>query len=133
MYSVYVNNAAPSTDFRNIAPATDSTGDTFRPRVLQQQTPFQSTLTVSSPPSASQPQPPGVSPYPIDQISQPIDTSNHEGTLSQETILKIQELKRLVYRHPIFSNPDVLIKCATYFSINGDNTILDEKLEQLRH
>jgi hypothetical protein len=33
------------------------------------------------------------------------------------------------YRHP---NPDGVIKCVTYFSINGDNTLLDEKLEQLR-
>jgi hypothetical protein len=33
---------------------------------------------------------------------------------------------------PIHSNPDAVIRCVTYFSINGDNTILDEKLEQLR-
>ena len=38
----------------------------------------------------------------------------------------------LVYRYPIYSNPDGVLKCATYFSINGDNTILDEKLDQLR-
>jgi hypothetical protein len=48
-------------------------------------------------------------------------------------MLKIQELKRLLYRYPIFSNPDVVIKCITHFSIiNGDNRLLDEKLEQLR-
>jgi hypothetical protein len=62
---------------------------------------------------------------------QPIDTSNDEGTLSQETILKIQELQRLVYRYPIYSNSDGVIKCVTYFSINGDNTILDENVELL--
>jgi len=46
---------------------------------------------------------------------------------------EIQELKRLVYKYPqCHSNPDGVIKCVTYFSINGDNTILDEKLEQLR-
>jgi hypothetical protein len=77
-------------------------------------------------------QPLSVSPYPTDPISQPIDTTNDQRTLSQETILKIQELKRLVYTYPIHSNPDAVIKCVTYFSINGDNTILDEKLEELR-
>jgi hypothetical protein len=44
---------------------------------------------------------------------------------------KIQELKRLMYKYP-HPNPDGVIKCVTYFSINGDNTLLDEKLEQLR-
>jgi hypothetical protein len=56
-----------------------------------------------------------------------MNTTNNKGTLSQETTLKIQELKRLVYKYPIFSNPDVVIKCVTHFSIvNGDNTFLDE-------
>jgi hypothetical protein len=46
---------------------------------------------------------------------------------------EIQELKRLVYKYPqCHSNPDGVIKRVTYFSINGDNRILDEKLEQLR-
>ena len=54
-------------------------------------------------------------------------------TLSQETILKIQELKRLVYKYPIHSNPDAVIKCATYWSINGDNQVLDDILEQLHN
>ena len=106
------------------ATVTESMGDSFRPGGLQQQTPFQSTPTLSSPPS--EPLYPGASPYPTDLISQPT------GTLSQETMLKIQELKKLVYRHPIYSNPDGVVKCVTYFSINGDNTLLDEKLEQLR-
>ena len=114
-------------------------GDTFRPRGLQQQTRLQSIPAPQllprqlSPPSTSQPTHPGVSPYPTDRIPEPIDTSNDEAALPQETILKIQELKRLVYRYPQYhSNPDGVIKCVTYFSINGDNTILDEKLEQLR-
>jgi hypothetical protein len=55
------------------------------------------------------------------------------GTVSLETILKIQELKRLAYKHPqYYSNPDAVIKCATYWSINGGNKVLDEMLEQLR-
>jgi hypothetical protein len=70
-----------------------------------------------------------------DQISQPMNRADDEETtttLSQETILKIQELKRLLNTYPIHFNPDAVIKCVIYFSINGDNTILDEKLEQLR-
>ncbi|MGA8081526.1 MAG: hypothetical protein WB988_06665, partial [Candidatus Nitrosopolaris sp.] len=104
--------------------SADSMGD-FQHRVLQQQTPFQ---------SASQPDPPSpnFSPYPNERISQPIDTRNDQGTLSQDIIIKIQELKRLLYKYPIFSNPDGIIKCIIHFSTNGDNTILDEKLEQLR-
>ena len=120
----------------NAPVVADSMGHTFRPRGLQQQTPFQSIPTTKlSLPSTfqPQPQPPGVSPYPTDRISECIEKTNHQGALSQETIIKIQELKRLVYRYPIFSNPDVVIKCVTHFSIiNGDNTLLDEKLEQLR-
>jgi hypothetical protein len=54
-------------------------------------------------------------------------------TLSQETILKVHELKRLVYRYAqYYRNPDAIIKCATYWSINGDNKVLDEMLEQVR-
>jgi hypothetical protein len=90
-------------------------------------------------PSPSIPLPPpsiqDVLPYPPDQISKshPMNTTNNKGTLSQETRLKIQELKRLAYKYPVFSNPDLVIKCVTHFSIiNGDNTLLDEKLEQLR-
>ena len=62
-----------------------------------------------------------------------MNTTNNKGTASQETIRKIQELKRLVYKYAVFSSPDVVIKCVTHFSIiNGDNAFLDEKLEQLR-
>jgi hypothetical protein len=62
-----------------------------------------------------------------------MNTSNDEGTLSQETILKIQELKRLIYRYPQYHrNPGGVISCIIYFCNNGDNTFLDEKLEQLR-
>ena len=48
-------------------------------------------------------------------------------------MLKIQELKRLMYRYAqCYRNPDAIIKCATYWSVNGDNMILDEMLESLR-
>jgi hypothetical protein len=80
----------------------DSRGDAFRPRGLQQQTPFQSTPTPLLPPSASQPDPPSpdFSPYPNERISQPLHKTNDQGPLSQETMLKIQELKRLMYKYP---------------------------------
>ena len=54
-------------------------------------------------------------------------------TISQETILKIAELKRLIHRYPQYHcNPGAVISCVIYFCNNGDNTFLDEKLEQLR-
>jgi hypothetical protein len=127
----------------NTAVVADSVGDGIR-LGLQQQTPFQSIPTPPSPPPLSpapiwlpsavqpQPQPPDVSPYPTERISQHVDRKQDQGT-PEETMLKIQELKRLMYKYPIFSNPDLVIKCVTHFSIIiGDNTLLDEKLEQLR-
>jgi hypothetical protein len=71
----------------------DSMGDTFRPGALKQETLSRSIPTPLSLPSASQPQPQRVSPYATDLISQPIHTTNDPVTLSQETLLKIQELK----------------------------------------
>jgi alpha-tubulin suppressor-like RCC1 family protein len=54
-------------------------------------------------------------------------------TLSQETILKIQELKKLIYRYSQYHhNPAAVLSCIVYYCNNGDNTLLDEKLEQLR-
>jgi hypothetical protein len=54
-------------------------------------------------------------------------------TLSQETRLKIAELKRLIYRYSRYHhNPAAVINCIIYYCNNGDNTLLDEKLEQLR-
>jgi hypothetical protein len=108
----------------------DSMGDTIGPGCLQRETPFQSIPTTLSLPSTFQPQPPDFSPYPNGRIPQPIDTRNNQGTLSEETILKIQELKKLMYKY--HSNPDAFVKCATYYSTNGDNTLLDEWLERFR-
>jgi hypothetical protein len=54
-------------------------------------------------------------------------------TLSHGTRLKIAELKRLVYKYPQYHrSPGAVISCIIYFCNNGDNTLLDEKLEQLR-
>jgi hypothetical protein len=54
-------------------------------------------------------------------------------TLSLETRLKIEELKRLIYRYSHYHHkPVAVINCIVYYCNNGDNTLLDEKLEQLR-
>jgi hypothetical protein len=38
-----------------------------------------------------------------------------------------------MYKYPQYhSNPDAFVKCATFYSINGDNTLLDEWLERFR-
>ena len=62
-----------------------------------------------------------------------ITDDKETATLSQETILKIEELKRLIYRYSQYQrNPGAFINCIVYYCNNGDNTLLDEKLEQLR-
>jgi hypothetical protein len=86
---------------------------------------------VISVPSTSQPQPQGVLSYPTDRISQPIHKTNDQGPLSQETMPKIQELKRLMYKY--HSNPDAFVRCATFYSSSGDNSLLDEWLERFRN
>jgi hypothetical protein len=66
--------------------------------------------------------------YPPMQIME-----DHGTGLSQDTIIKIQELKRLAYRYPHYcAIPDGAIKLAIYYSINRDNTLLDQMLELLR-
>jgi hypothetical protein len=109
--------------------SADSMGN-FRPRVLQHETLSRSTPTPLST-SQAQPQPQGVLSYPTDRISEPIHKTNDQGPLSQETPLKIQELTRLMYEY--HSNPDAFVRCATFYSSNGDNSLLDEWLERFRN
>jgi hypothetical protein len=101
------------------AAATDSVGDILRPGDLQGQYQYhqepleqeryylqlQRALSQSiSPPAAIQ----NVTPYPTDQISQPMNTTDDEEitttALSQETVLKMEELKRLIYKNPQYHN-----------------------------
>ena len=138
----------------------DYVGDTFRPGGLQRQEQGQyqkqyqcsleeqeryhgqqeKSLSPSippSPPAAIQDQPPDVLSYPTDGTfqSHAMKTTVDEETttLSQETRLKIAELKRLIYRYSQYHhNPAAVINCIVYYCNNGDNTLLDEKLEQLR-
>ena len=61
--------------------------------------------------------------------SQSMNTTDDEETttLSQKTTLKIEELKRLIYRyHQYHRNPAAVISCVIHFCNNGDNTLLDE-------
>jgi hypothetical protein len=136
------------------AMVADSMGDIFRSRGVQREQQYQyhqqsleeqeryyrqqQEQSVSPSPAAIQDRPPpDVLPYPTDPTFQSpsMNTTDDEKTttLSQETILKIQELKRLVYKYPQYHyNPNAVIKWATYCSNDGDNRFLDEKLEQLR-
>ena len=133
------------------AMVADSMGNTLRPGAQQRQyqnqqqeryhrqQPEEQSLSPSIPPSpaAIQDQPHDVLPYPTDRTfqSHSMDTTDDEETtsLSRETMLKIEELKRLIYRYSQYHrNPGAVINCIVYYCNNGDNTLLDEKLEQLR-
>jgi hypothetical protein len=134
----------------------DYVGDTFRTGGLQRQEQGQyqkqyqcsleeqeryhrqqqQSLSPSIPPAPAgiQDQPPDV-PYPTEYQSQSLNTTDDEETttLSRETILKIEELKRLMYRYSQYHrNPSAILNCIVYYCNNGDNTLLDEKLQQLR-
>jgi hypothetical protein len=101
-----------SNPYDSIGSATiaDSVGNTFEPGYLHQQIPL------------------GRSQY----YASPIDHRYGTG-LSPGAIQKIQELKALMNKYPRYhTNPDGIIRLAIYNSINGDYTLLDDKLEQLR-
>jgi len=109
------NPLSPNNPYHNIGSATiaDSVDNTFEPTYLRHQT----TL--------------GISQYPTRPIHRPLPTV---GTgLSQDTIQKIQELKRLLNKYPQYHNidPDEIVRLVVYYCINGDKQPLDEKLEQL--
>jgi hypothetical protein len=98
----------------------DSVGNTFQSRYIPQQAPLETSQHSASPM------------HPPWQI---IDHQSYGSTLSPETILKIEQLKRLVYKYPQYheANPDAIIRLAIFNSINGDDTLLEDKLEQLRY
>jgi hypothetical protein len=73
------------------------------------------------------------SPSPIYPFRPIMDLQRYDNSLSPHKILKIGELKRLMNKYPQYhTNPGDIIRLAIYNSINGDNTLLDDKLEQLR-
>ena len=91
----------------------DSVNDAFQPRYLPQQ--------ASS----------GISQYGTNPMHTIHDQSYGTG-LSQDTIVKIDEIRRLMNKYPNYHmNPDGIIQWAIHSCLNGDNTFLDDKLEQL--
>ena len=75
-------------------------------------------------------------PATVDAIYRSMPTSDGQsyGTgLSWGTVQKIQELKGLMNKYSSYNtNPDDVIRLAIFNSINRDDTLLDDKLEQLR-
>ena len=109
----------PNNPYRNIRPATipDSIGNTFDPTYLPQQGPRISENFAN----------------PLYRQTPTTDVQSYGTTLSQDTIVKIDELRRLMNKHPKYhTNSNGIIQWAIHTSINGDNTFLDDKLEQLR-
>ncbi len=107
----------PNTPYRNIGSPTvaDSIGDAFQQRYVPQQAPIGTPSSTIRPPLHT------------------IDDQRYGTGLCQDTIVKIGELKRLMNKYPRYhTNPDGIIRLAVYNSIKGDNTLLDDKLEQLR-
>ena len=106
--------------YHSIGSATvaDSVGNTFQPRYLPQQARIGISHNYTSPTSR-----------PMAGMDEGFGTG-----LSPETKLKIEELKRLVYKYRQYHNndPEEIVRLVVYNCINGDNTLLDNKLEQLR-
>jgi hypothetical protein len=96
-----------------------SLGNTFEYKDGRQQTP----LAVSQ-----------FSASPMYQPRQIMDDPSNRTGLSQDNIIRIQELKRLAYKYRQYQNndPDVIVEWAVQGASKGDNTFLDNKLEQLR-
>jgi hypothetical protein len=91
-----------------------------------------------SPATVQDEPPPDILAYPTDLTFQSRSKNTTEDdqttTLSQETRQKIAELKRLIYRYAQYhGNPGAVVNCIVYYCNNGDNSLLDEKLEQLRN
>jgi hypothetical protein len=96
----------------------DSVGNTFQPRYLPQQAPL------------------GTSQYSAGPTYQPLpamDVQKYATPLTPETTLKIEELKRLVYKYGQYQNidPGEIVKWAINGTLKGDTQFLDKKLEQL--
>ena len=59
------------------------------------------------------------------------DDEQTATTLSHETRLKIEELKKLLYKYPQYHyNPGAVIVGVIHFCNEGDNSFLNDKLEQ---
>jgi hypothetical protein len=96
----------------------DSIGDRFQHRYFPEQTPLDVSPNFANPMYRHMPT---------------TDGQSYGTGLSWATLQKIQELKGLMNKYSCYhTNPDDIIRVAIYNSINGDDTLLDGKLEQLR-
>ena len=96
----------------------DNAGNRFQPRYIPEQT-----LLAVSPNIAN----------PMYRHMPTTDGQSYGTSLSWGAVRKIQELKGLMNKYSSYhTNPDDIIRFAIYNSINGDDTLLDDKLEQLR-
>jgi hypothetical protein len=103
--------------YHNIGSATvaGTVVDTFQPIYMPQQTPLGTSQYSTSPL----------------YLSRQVMDESYGTSLSQGTIQKIQELQRLVKKYPQYC-PDGLLQWIIISCNNGDNQLLDDKLEQLR-
>lgn len=111
-----------SNPYHNIGSATvaDTLGDTFNPIYMPKQAPLEKARTQYST-------------SPTYRSVDTIDDQTYRTSLSQAKILKVGEFKRLINKYSRYcNNPDGILELAIYNSINGDDTLLDNKLEQLR-
>jgi hypothetical protein len=114
------------------ATLADSIGNAFEPRYSLEQPPMgtsqYSANPIYSPVDVSQ-----AFANPMYRPMQIMDDQSYGTGLSQEKVLKIQELKLLMNRYSYYhTNPDDIVRLAIFHSINGDDTLLGDKLEQLR-
>ena len=93
----------------------DSLEDSFQHRYLPQQGPPRMSQNFANP------------------LYRPtMEDQSYGPGLSQDTIVKIEQLKRLLNKHhQYFTNPNEILTWTVHWAVNGDNKILDENLEQL--
>jgi hypothetical protein len=117
----YLYTIHPSWYKRNIGSRTvaDTVGETFEPGYLPQQISLGRSQHNSSP----------IPRTPLSGMDGKYGTG-----LSQDNIIKIQELKILAYKYRQYQNndPDVIVEWAVQGASDGDTKFLDDKLEQLR-
>jgi hypothetical protein len=107
------------------ATVVDSIDNTFHPTFLPQDAVLRTSQYYANPTY-----PPNFA-NPMNRLT--ADGQSFGTGLSWGTVQKIQELKGLMNKYSSYhTNPDDIIKLAVYNSINGDDTPLDDKLEQLR-
>jgi hypothetical protein len=68
---------------------------------------------------------------PIYRPTPSMDDQSYGTGLSPETIIRIDELKRLANKYPQYCS-EGLMQWTIFCCNDGDNRILDDKLEQLR-